>query len=179
MTKPELAFLDFANKGVFKVYKNGNFYIRMISCGEQSGIYKRRKKIKLFNKINKRGYIRLGFIYKGKQIHILIHRAIWIYFNGEIPEGLEINHKNMIKCDNRLSNLELVTCKENQLHSFANGRVSVRGTKVGSSKLTEKDVYKVRRMLKQDLTIVYIANFFKVRRSSIYAIRDKRNWAWL
>lgn len=44
------------------------------------------------------------------------HRFIWIYHNGPIPEGFEINHINHIKTDNRLSNLELVTPKENNRH---------------------------------------------------------------
>ena len=40
-------------------------------------------------------------------------RFIWIYFNGEIPKGLEIDHINHIKTDNRLENLRLVTPKQN------------------------------------------------------------------
>ena len=42
-----------------------------------------------------------------------VHRLIWITFNGEIPEGMEIDHINTIKNDNRLENLRLVTHKEN------------------------------------------------------------------
>lgn len=41
------------------------------------------------------------------------HRVIWYYFNGEIPEGMEIDHINTIRDDNRLENLRLVSKKEN------------------------------------------------------------------
>ena len=52
-------------------------------------------------------------VYKTK----LVHRLIWEAFNGPIPEGLEINHINGIKHDNRLCNLELVTKSENLKHA--------------------------------------------------------------
>ena len=42
-----------------------------------------------------------------------VHRLIWEAFNGKIPEGLQIDHINTIRNDNRLSNLRLVTPKEN------------------------------------------------------------------
>jgi len=34
----------------------------------------------------------------------MVHRLIWLYVNGELPKG-EIDHKNRIKTDNRISNL--------------------------------------------------------------------------
>ena len=42
-----------------------------------------------------------------------VHRLVWIAFNGTIPEGLQVNHINEVKTDNRLSNLNLMTAKEN------------------------------------------------------------------
>lgn len=45
--------------------------------------------------------------------NFLIHRLVWMAFNGKIPEGMQINHKDENRTNNKLSNLELVTCKEN------------------------------------------------------------------
>lgn len=42
-----------------------------------------------------------------------VHRLVWLAFNGATPEGLQVNHINEIKTDNRLSNLNLMTPKEN------------------------------------------------------------------
>ena len=49
----------------------------------------------------------------GKQKKYYLHRFIWECYNGIIPPGLEIDHKNDIRDDNRLCNLQLVTPSEN------------------------------------------------------------------
>ena len=49
----------------------------------------------------------------GKNAHILGHRMVYEAFRGSIPEGLEVNHKDENKHNNRLDNLELVTRSEN------------------------------------------------------------------
>jgi hypothetical protein len=41
------------------------------------------------------------------------HRIVWELFNGKIPKGLHINHKNHNQADNRIENLECVTVSEN------------------------------------------------------------------
>lgn len=44
----------------------------------------------------------------------MAHRLAWIYEIGSIPEGMEIDHINHDKSDNRIENLRLIT-KENNL----------------------------------------------------------------
>lgn len=51
----------------------------------------------------------------------LAHRIIWENLKGPIPDGLEINHINGKKDDNRLDNLELVTHKDNVRHAKRTG----------------------------------------------------------
>ena len=51
---------------------------------------------------------------EGKQKHYLVHRVVYESVSGEpIPEGMQINHINESKTDNRFENLNLMTCKEN------------------------------------------------------------------
>ena len=42
-----------------------------------------------------------------------VHRFVWEYFNGIIPEGKVIDHINDDKEDNRLCNLQLITQQQN------------------------------------------------------------------
>ena len=42
-----------------------------------------------------------------------VHRLIWIWHHGDIPEGLVIDHQNEVKDDNRIENLKLMRQREN------------------------------------------------------------------
>lgn len=59
-----------------------------------------------------------------------IHRLVWLAFNGPIPEGLQVNHINEIKADNRLENLNLMTAKENTNWGSRNERAAKKLSKV-------------------------------------------------
>lgn len=68
---------------------------------------------------------------------VLVHRLVWLAFRGEVPPGLEIDHIDQNKHNNRLDNLQLVTHNENVRKSRYQGtfsrflrpvRLSVPGT---------------------------------------------------
>lgn len=59
--------------------------------------------------LEKNGYLRIRINKK----QYLAHRIVWIYFNGNIPEGMEIDHINCIKNDNKIQNLRLCTRSSN------------------------------------------------------------------
>lgn len=105
----------------------------------------------------------------------LVHRVVWESVNGPIPDGLQINHKNGIKTDNRVANLEVVTASENVTHAFASGlRVPVRG----NTRLTEDQVRSIRneyapgRVRMQDL-----ADKYGVALRTISFIIRRETWA--
>ena len=63
---------------------------------------------------NNKGYMYFKAYSSNKEKkNISVHKFVWTYFKGEIPEGFEINHKNNNKEDNRLENLEILTPLEN------------------------------------------------------------------
>lgn len=64
-----------------------------------------------FTKDDRTGYY-LSSSINGKRYRL--HRYIWEYYNGEIPKGYHIHHKDHNKNNNELSNLELLTEKEHR-----------------------------------------------------------------
>lgn len=81
-----------------------------------------------------RGYLHVILCKNGKSKWYFVHRLVWSAFNGEIPEGMQINHKDEDKSNNRLDNLELVTRKENINWGTRNKKVSQVKTNGKTSK---------------------------------------------
>ena len=63
--------------------------------------------------VNKKGYLYVGLWKEGKMKYCRVHRLEYEAFYGKIPDGMQVNHINEIKTDNRLENLNLMTPKEN------------------------------------------------------------------
>lgn len=68
----------------------------------------------LYGSKTKKGYIRLPI--NGR--NTFLHRIIAETFLGSPNDNQQVNHKNGIKTDNRLENLEWVTPSENLKHSY-------------------------------------------------------------
>lgn len=61
---------------------------------------------------------------EGKQHHFPLHRLIWIAVKGDIPEDLQVNHIDENKDNNSISNLNLLTPKENANWGTRNQRMT-------------------------------------------------------
>lgn len=82
---------------------------------------------------DKEGYNRKSYLCTDGEWHsILEHRVKWIYFNGDIPEGMVIDHIIPIANGgtNKLSNLRLVTIKENCNNPFSKINYSIATKKL-------------------------------------------------
>ena len=64
-------------------------------------------------KTDRRGYQQVHLSKDGEGKRFLVHRLVYTAFNGEIPEGMEVNHINEVKSDNQIENLNLMTHVEN------------------------------------------------------------------
>lgn len=69
------------------------------------------------------GYKRVSLYRNGRQKHIMVRRIVAAAFLGPCPEGLQVNHIDENKCNNRVNNLEYVTPKENSNHGTRNKRM--------------------------------------------------------
>lgn len=110
------------------------------------------------------GYLNIQMYFNNRQNKAMAHRIVWIYFYGEIPKGVEINHKNGIKDDNRPSNLELVTRSENMKHANTHGWLNIgKGDKHPSAKLTIQKVERIRKIYASNLlTLSELGRMFNV-----------------
>lgn len=114
-----------------------------------------------------------------------LHRLIAETFLKQRVGCDVVNHKNGMKHDNCVSNLEWVTTKENVRHSidvlgnlpFGGKRLDFYGSDHGMSKLDEKDVKKIRRMyVTGGHTHRSLAKEYNVAPPTITAILNYRTW---
>ena len=111
-----------------------------------------------------------------KQVDVSVHRVVWQSFNGPIEAGLQINHKNGIKHDNRLENLETCNASENQLHALnVLGHTPpplpvTKGEKNGRAKIKQSDIPVIFSLRASGLSQQRIAERFGVCQTSISRI---------
>lgn len=88
-----------------------------------------------------------------------------------------MNHKDGIKSNNNVSNLEYCSQAANNQHAISTGlRINPRGSRNGGSKLTEEDVAKIKKKLRSGEQQAAIAKAFSVSRSLISQIALGRIW---
>lgn len=91
-------------------------------------------------------YLQVGLRMSKKKVNANAHRLVFMHFNGEVPEGMTINHKNGNKKDNRPENLEAVTYSENVKHAYRTGLKEQNGEKNPNAKLTNTQVEEIRKI---------------------------------
>ena len=117
----------------------------------------------------KKGYVRVRLRYQ----YIMIHRLVATAFiKNKNPLRDQINHKNFIKTDNRVENLEWVTQSENMKHSISAGRRP-------NLKLVPKDIIEIRKLVKANVGRKEICRRFGVCSGTIKTIISGKRWAWV
>ena len=124
------------------------------------------KNISLKN--DKYGY-KIVVLYKNKEQYSLrVHRLVAKTFliKDDYLKS-QVNHKNGIKSDNRVENLEWVTPKENIIHAIKTGlkknfnTSNHNGENNPNNKLTEKEVKEIINYKLSGLPLKYVYNKYK------------------
>lgn len=103
----------------------------------------------ILSRQGRNGYYTLRKMFGGHTYYFMEHRVAFYFAHGEFDESLQINHKDFDRGNNRIENLELMTCKENIHYTIAAGRKSyAKGCENPKSAFTEKEVQLIRYLKK-------------------------------
>ena len=129
--------------------------------------------------VDKDGYYRYTLHFNGKAKNVSLHRMI---AETHIPNPFNlpmVNHKNGIKTDNRIENLEWCTGKENTDHAYKTG-LAPSGENNYCSKLTNNQVLEIRaKYIPNVYSYDKLANEYNVTKRVIAKIIKRIGWKHL
>ena len=154
---------------IFKIIKGTNYSV------SNYGNVKNDKKNKLLSLRDLRGYKRVCIFYGGKPKDKRVHRLVAEAFIDNPENKPEVNHKNGIRNDNRVCNLEWNTPEENSTHkkNTLNQGNTFKGINNGNNKLSEDDITAIRISNKNKNEL---SKQYKVSKTHISRILNKELW---
>lgn len=159
-------------EGLYSVSSHGR--VRRDAAGQGT----RPGRLLACKSISAKGYVRVS-LSRGPASNRfwMLHRLVAAAFIGPCPDGMEVNHRNGNKLDNRSDNLEYVSHRDNVLHAFAAGlTVFPKGSGQHQAKLTEDIVAGIRSDLRAGASLGAMARRHGVSKRTIGCIRDRVTW---
>lgn len=119
------------------------------------------KELKIFK--NERGYIACNLMRGGLRKRKTIHQLVAVAFIDNPESYTQINHKNGIKSDNSVQNLEWCSASHNINHASANGLLkAAKGDKHYNIKVTDEEVREIRKLREFGMRLNSIAKLYGI-----------------
>ena len=129
------------------------------------------------NRKDKDGYLLITLSKNGKVKTFKIHRLVAEAFMSNLDNLPQINHKNGIKSDNYVENLEWCDNSYNQRHALETGlRIMPRGESHYISYLKEIDIINIRQLKKEGISDNELALKYNVSSGHIWSIANRKCW---
>jgi HNH endonuclease/NUMOD4 motif len=126
---------------------------------------------------NRRGYLQINLYWEGRAKNYLVHRLVAQAFLGRIPLAWQVNHKDGVKTNNKLDNLEVVTAEANRAHAREKGLFRPKhGEENFNAKLTEEDVRTIRRLWQEKVSALEISFRYRMSQRAIYSVIKRETW---
>lgn len=119
------------------------------------------------------GYLQFSVVSHGKQASLKVHNVIAKTFLGDRPAGHEVNHKDGVRTNNAVENLEYTTRKGNAEHRGVLGRTA-KGSMNGRAKMTEDVVREIRAS--PNTPASELARRFGVNKSTVQHVKNGKTW---
>ena len=106
----------------------------------------------------------------------LVHRLVAETFIPNPESKPTVNHKDVVKTNNCVDNLEWATLHEQEAHSFANGlNYARKGEEANRAILTWDDVHYIRKHYPEE-SVSKLSKKFGISEIAIYKILYNENW---
>ncbi len=103
-----------------------------------------------------------------------IHELVALVFHGPRPDGMEVNHIDLDRANNRSENLEYLTRSQNVIHGILNNPASKRTV------LTPAQVQEIRKTFTGKRgEQAHLARRYKVSPATISYILSGQRWPYL
>lgn len=128
------------------------------------------------------GYLQIRLSENGKKKTFLVNRLVALTYIPNPNNLPEVDHRDCVKTNNHVSNLEWVTSSENKKRAYKNGLkkpLITNGEKNGNSKLTNIDVIWIRKNYipnNNQFGAIALSKKYNVNKSVIYNIIKNKTW---
>ena len=131
------------------------------------------------------GYVFVSLSVYGVKKQFLLHKIVALAFVEGFKNGLEVNHKDLDKKNNKSNNLEWCTKSENHKHLYRKNKkentipsfFTTKGEENPRAVLKEQDVLDIRKKCSNsEITRKEASKIYGVSKSAIDSLMIKKTW---